>query len=377
MFADLTPIIAKGIIDNTRRGVIELSLWCVHDKEPLHLTLQGNCLQDIAGCRTNFTLSHAAAHPSISHRLKLYKILQKLRDTEECAITAGDITLSHRAAAADGSGKVVNRLSIEIFADCHVRLLVESGQFDYELTLPEWECSAACHAAQRMLNMIALRDHISANIDTYRGPAISCTGENMPPCRWDAILNRAEAHMAILSTVHEKYAFEPDALQTEAFVLDAPDLLSRMADAWENNRPFVWEEHPHGWEIVDFVEKGHAERVAKAMQHSLFELTMELSYIMQRYVISDLEHYRNNQEVEDMVAQLASIIPLVLSTILLSQDRQPPPGVAIARARELTARLEKLRFYHKHLLPKASDKYLNGVSALIAGLKHFVCTLHP
>lgn len=246
MLVSLTPIIRRGIIDNTQQGVISLCLWCERENEPLQLSLPGNCLQDIAGCRVSFELHHPhQATPSVSRLLPLYKLLKELR-SGQADLSAGDITLAHRALAANDSSQVENRLSIELFTSTRMRILIESAHFDFELSLPEWECSAAAHAAQRLLNMSALREHIIANVAVYRGPSLTRVGDSIPPCRWDAILNRAEAYMAIVPSVHEKYALEQDALQTEAFVLDRTELLGKMADADERGWSIELPERPNG-----------------------------------------------------------------------------------------------------------------------------------
>ena len=374
MLINLTPIVSHGIIDNTRRGIVALDLWCVREEEPIHMELAGNCLQDIAGCRAEFSGRRRLAPLSDSSRAQLQKLAEEIRK-EGASLMPGDITLSRRAMAADASGALLNQLSIELFLNTHIRLLIEGDDFESELSLPEWHCSDAADSAQRMANMSALHDHVAASVAMYRGPALSRRDKSIPSCRWDAILNRAEAHMAILPTIRDKYALDPRGLLSEAFVLDKQDFLERVATEEECGIPFEHQNIPDNWEITDFMGPEEAERVRTAMRHPLFECVIEFSGMMQRYIISDLERYRDNQEVESMVAQLAGLISLVLGTIVLSQEEAPPPGLAMERANNITDSLEKLQFYHKALRPKAANKYLQGIRMLIAGLKNFVCTL--
>lgn len=374
MLVDLTPIIRKGIIDNTQRGVVGVSLWCSHDEQPIHMQLSGNCLQDIAGCRVSFSCSRAAPAPSISRLLPLHKFAAQLRSGKH-TLQVGDITLSRKAPSQRSHGMLANMLSIELFVDTHIRLLIESESFEYELSLPEWECSAACAGAQSILNMSALRDHVQANVQAYRGPSLAHMGEDMPACRWDSILNRAEACMAIIPTIHDKYAQDPRGLAAELFVMDRPDMLGKLAAAEERKGAVDMSGKMAHWEIVDFVSAEEKDRLVEAMNHPLFDATAQLSTVVQRHILTDINHYRHSREVEDLVAQLAGTISQVLSTILLAQDDTPPPTIAIARAERIITRLEKLKFYNKALKPKAAQKFTEGLDMLLHELRAFVCTL--
>lgn len=376
MLVYLTPIISHGIIDNTRRGVIDLTLWRLRDEEPLHLQLSGNCLQDIAGCRVSFRCGKQQPPPSVKRLLPLYKLAAGLR-REEASVQAGDITLSRRAPSQHARGKVANLLSIELFADVSVRLMIECEDFSYELSLPEWECSSACASAQQLQNMTLLRDHVLANVAAYRGPALTHAGEDMPPCRWDSILNRAEACMVIIPSIHDKYAAEPRGLLAEYFAMDRPELLGRVAEAEEHGQPCDLSSPKCGWEILDFVPGGEEKRLATAMEHPLFAATAHLSGIVQRYIISDIDHYRHSSEVDTLLSQLAGTISQVLGTILVAQDEGDTAELALARADVLATRLEKMKNYHRALRPKASEPFLEGLSDLITELRHFVCTLRP
>lgn len=372
MLAHLTPIIRSGIIDNTRRGVTELELWSVRG-ESLHLQLEGDCLRDIAGCRVSFHTRRPRPAPSEEKERPLCRLMEDM-GKEGARVEMGDITLSRRAPSAREPGMVANLLSIELFLNTEIRLLIEEEEFTYELSLPEWECTQACESARRMLNMATLREHVLANAAKYRGPAITHVGKGMPPCRWDAVLNRAEAYMAMAPSIHDKYALEPRGLLAEAYVLDRPDLLGEMAEDEERGEPYDPTAYGSRWDILDFVPAEAEKTISRAMEHPLFSATVHLSAIMQKHIIADMERYRQNEEVEELLGRFAGIISHVLSTIILAQEGTQQE-LAIARAEIITTHMRALRRRHKSLAPEAAAPFKEGATRLLYELHSFVYTL--
>lgn len=375
MLALLTPIIRRGIIDNTRRGVVELQLWFTRMDDPLVLRLEGDCLQDIAGCRVRFELLRP--EPPLGQSAPLFKLAAELAAHPE-HIRMGDITLSRRARSQRYRGQEANMLSIELFAEVRTRLLIESEEVRFDISLPEWECGMAHAAMQSMLNMSLLHDHVLLNVDNYRGPALSLREDNMPTCRWDTILNRAEGFMTILPSICEKYDPTPRGLLSEYFVMDLPEFLGHIADEEEEYGAFIPAKKEYIWDILHFIPREHTERVADAMEHPLFRATAVFSALIQKHVINDMEHYRKNREVEDMITRLAGTISQVLSTILAAgDDEQSPSGTARTRATVLISRLEKMRANRGILRPKAAAKFQKGIDSVLDELREFVCTLRP
>ena len=88
MLAAITPLIARGVIDNTLQDLIDLRLWCTDGAEPLHLRMRGNCLRDLAGCRLEFTHTAAGSPPAEMPAL----IAELRRSAGTAIIAAGDIT---------------------------------------------------------------------------------------------------------------------------------------------------------------------------------------------------------------------------------------------------------------------------------------------
>ena len=92
MFAIISPLILRGVIDNTLEDLIDLRLWCADGEEPIHYRLRGNCLRDIAGCRVEFdNKGETRTDPPDRERTVLSLLREAASD-----VVAGDITLSLR-----------------------------------------------------------------------------------------------------------------------------------------------------------------------------------------------------------------------------------------------------------------------------------------
>lgn len=371
MFVDLTPLVHRGVIDNTTRDTVELHLWCGHEDTPVRLTLPGNCLRDIAGCRVSFSTQHrASAAWEEAHEHLLAPLL-----LEGISCAVGDITLSRRAPSQKLRGTLANFLSIEFFVDTKVRYLIECEDFTFRTTLPQWECTRACENMQEMLNMSALRDYVLYSTSHFRGPGLAHAEAEMPPCKWDAILNRAEAFMSIAPFIVEKYAGHPRSKLAEAFVMDCDRFLDHIASEEETHHATLADAEAYAWAVLDFMTTDEAHQVRRAMEHPLFDATAQLSATVQRYVLSDPERYEGNKDIETMLTRYAGIISNVLSTILLVQESPQAANMAMARIEILSRGVERLKGLCTSLRAGVRAKFIQGADHLIRELKAFFFTL--
>ena len=54
MIFRITDYVQRGTLDNRERGTIRLVLHLMGMPHPVRITLQGDCLQDLAGCLVEF-----------------------------------------------------------------------------------------------------------------------------------------------------------------------------------------------------------------------------------------------------------------------------------------------------------------------------------
>lgn len=373
MLAMLAPLIARGVVDNTTPGSIVLQLWGIDGGEPIELSMAGNCLRDIAGCRVSFTNLAAAAEQTAEH-----PVLRRLREPLP-ALTAGDMTLSRRLPEGDNRRMTANALSLEFFVGAEHRILIETTAFSYDISLPQWDMSWEEENAQQFLNMEALRAHVDYNTEHFCGPAVADMRESgFPPCIWDTRLNRAEARMAIYASIHTKYRHERGGELSEAYVMGRTDILSRKAAEDEAHLPPEPAPERREWEILDFVDPEYAKDVRRAMHHPLFYATSRLTGIVQNEL---LQHGKQGPEAraaaENFINRYAALVSQLLATILLTRQKEYPLDLATRRLHHLAERLRHLTAPDEGRLPadtlalirEAADALPDKLDSFAAGLK--------
>lgn len=369
MFAIITPLILRGVIDNTLEDLIDLRLWCVDEAEPIHYRMRGNCLRDIAGCRVEFRRTE---ENDIKATEREHGILNLLRQSAP-DIVAGDITLSQRIRNEQNGGLLENALSIEFFIGSRVRVLIETPRVEFTLTPPQWRMSPEQENAQLFLNKEALRNHIAWNIANFRGPSLATLTSKFPVCDWDYRLNRAEACMAIYPSVREKYAGRPQGYLDCAYVMDRLNFLGELAAEQEAHMPPDPALATAECEVLDFMAPGQARAMNIAMHHPLFRRASHMTATVQRRLMSDLNTQTEERRhaSERYVSTYAGIVSHILSTILLTQQEEYDAGVASTRVRMLEMRVADLDTIGSQLPADIRNELAAEGRQLIEGLDEF------
>lgn len=369
MFAIITPLILRGVIDNTLEDLIDLRLWCVDGAEPIRYRMRGNCLRDIAGCRVEF---HRTEENNIQATDREHGILNLLRQSAG-DITAGDITLSQRIRNRQSDGLLENALSIEFFIGLRIRVLIETPQVEFTISPPQWQMSPEQENAQLFLNKEALRDHVAWNVANFRGPSLAALTSKFPVCDWDYRLNRAEACMAIYPSVREKYAGRPQGYLDCAYVMDRLDYLGELAAEQEAHMPPDPALTNTECEVLDFMAPGQARAMNIAMHHPLFRRASHMTAAVQRRLMSNLDSQpeESRHASERYVSTYAGIVSHILSTILLTQQDEYDAGVASTRVRMLEMRVADLDTLGAQLPPDVRNELAAEGRQLIEGLDEF------
>lgn len=370
MLALITPLITRGVIDNTTRGVTHLTFWGVDEGEPIDFILEGNCLRDIAGCRVTFTNRQTTRAQKEEH-----PVLKQLRSHSQGHVQMGDITLSRRVPEQDNRRALSNQLSIEIFVQRETRLLIETADFDYDISLPQWEMSWQEANSQAFLNMEALRDHVAYNVSRFEGAAVLIIHEEkLPSCSWDARLNRAEAYMAIHPTIRAKYRHEINGQMSEAYVMDRTDLLNQMAAEDEAHMP-PESSNERPWDVLDFVLPDHAKAVKEAMHHPLFQETSRLTALVQKHIM--VRENAGKPEAEEFIKRYAGVVSYILATILLTRQSSFPVDLASRRVQISQRLIQDLCARSHRVNQDIANLFCEAAGLLISKLEDFAATFHP
>ncbi len=367
MLALITPLITRGVIDNTTQGVTHLTFWGVDKGEPIDFVLAGNCLRDIAGCRVTFNNRQTTKLQEEEH-----PVLAKLRNRSQGDVQIGDITLSRRVPEQDNRRALSNQLSIEIFVQRDTRILIETADFDYEISLPQWQMSWQEANSQAFLNMEALRDHVAFNVAHFQGAAMAIIqNEKLPSCSWDARLNRAEAYMAIHPTIRTKYRYEINGQMSEAYVMDRTDLLNQMAAEDEAHMP-PENANDREWDVLDFVLPDHAKAVKEAMQHHLFQETSRLTAMVQKHIM--VRENVGKMEAEEFIKRYAGVVSYILATILLTRQSSFPVDLAGRRVHIILRLIQELCARSHRVNEDMANLFCEAAGLLISKLEDFAST---
>lgn len=346
MLSDITHIIKSGTVDNTTPGTVTLTLACVGTDEPLVLTLEGDCLRDLAGCRLEFS---NPLHIG-SLRDKEETFLEIIRQRSE-HLYIGDFTASRRLCDLDNKRARHNLLSLEIFDIDGGRILIESSSMEFAIGEHRWQMEPTDEYAQIMSNQDMYRSHVQQFIHSYTG-ILDDDNDPLPTIPWDGRLRRAEAAAVIYPSVHDKYRQEADGLVRESYVLNRTDRLAELARDEETGRP-TESNFFHNAGVLDFLLPGEVEAVREAMRHPVFEslsnLTQEIQTTLQT-MLEDSEHgdREPNSTVSEIMRVHGFIVPHVLATILQSQENIIDPPVLTHRIDALLRRIQKdIRLLHQ------------------------------
>lgn len=239
--------VIRGELDNTERGRVQVRLEVIGHEAPLLLDLDGDAWRDIAGSRFHFS----NPHPKPQHRVPAACGVQKG--------LVGDITASRKVkvftvpeeewqqAYRDGRINEVptemrNSLYLEWFTAEHGRCVVESADFEIEVTEHAWQMDEDEEAAQKMANMHAMREHLASIIqrppnDEEAGYDDELRQEDFTEEKWEEQLKASDRLNDASMEAHDKYEEDEDSEEKIAFVMGWDHIIEDMADAREGVQP--------------------------------------------------------------------------------------------------------------------------------------------
>jgi hypothetical protein len=242
----LDQAIVRGELDNTEQGRVRGSIWLEGRKEPLTLDLEGDAWRDVAGARITF----------INPEPRRQKNQGDLKSVQHGIV--GDITVSRKVkhiAASDeewqrcmeeGRQPPVewrNSLYIEWFSEENGRVVIESADFETQITAFAWQMDEAEEQAQQFANLNAMRNWLATIIQRPEKEERDDDDETFDPgdeapmteAEWEESLKLSDrvtdAHMEAM----DKYAEDDDDETKVAFVMGWDHMLDMMAQAQENS----------------------------------------------------------------------------------------------------------------------------------------------
>jgi hypothetical protein len=193
-------LVVRGVIDNTRKGIVDVELWLVGKSEPLRLKLSGHPLADVVGCRVEFIRRSAAADES------LLEAVSDLVMTQQGA--CGDITASQkRRIEGEKRGEVLgfeNMVYVEWYTPEKGRCVFQSGDMDITMGEPQWEMTAE----DKRQAAEASAAVIQGFVDGISGERVEVKDGEMDEFEWEEFLKERDRRADALGELLEKFGHD-------------------------------------------------------------------------------------------------------------------------------------------------------------------------
>jgi len=285
--------VVRGEIDNRVKGVVRGKIWFEGHPEPVALELKGNAWPDLAGCLLTFTNPRTrVAH----HHLDSLHPMQRG--------TIGDLTASRKVRVFDipmpeaylmckrgekPPEHMANCLYLEWFSEANGRVVIESADYELNISAPEWRLTAeedAERAKQAAAGMDDFMRRLTEAIEQHQ------RGQKDPEAEWDEhdyekSMKECDARTDKYMELQEKYG---DSSEAEEKIAKEMGWLRELTpeEAEEEDRRIEEmnraceeashepppEPDPHR-EGIDWIRIGNGE-LRHPLQHRCFESAIKV-----------------------------------------------------------------------------------------------------
>jgi len=209
--------VVRGEIDNRVKGSVRGKIWLEGRSEPVTLELKGNAWPDLGGCLLTFTNPRTrVAH---QHLDSLHPLQRG---------TIGDLTASRKVRVFDipmpeaylmckrgekPPEHMANCLYLEWFSEANGRVVIESADYELNISAPEWRLTAeedAERARQAAAGMDNFMRKLTETIEQHQ------RGQKDPEAEWDEhdyekFMKECDARTDKYMELLEKYGDCPEA----------------------------------------------------------------------------------------------------------------------------------------------------------------------
>ncbi len=239
--------VIRGEIQNCIPGRVSGQIWLKGLNKPVELKLKGNCYRDLAGATLVFENPHPVEGDYTGLDIYQEGVVGDITASKKVKIPVDpDTTVG---AFTDGKIPYVigNCLYLEWFSERNGRVLIETTEFKWSISLPEWSLTENEEVEQRLKNQQAMfdfMDSLANAIEPEDGPLRSL--EEMNEFQWEAYLQKSDARSDMLMELFEKYGDDPkcEELVAEAMGWDIESIEYPEDDdeAWDEEEENLFRE---------------------------------------------------------------------------------------------------------------------------------------
>lgn len=228
--------VIHGELDNTQEGLTIGKIWLVGRDEPLELQLEGDAWRDLAGTKLKFVNHSPIAHwDSASLETKQRGLVGDMTASRRRKVpTVSDEELLRlHEAKMEIPTKICNLLYLEWFSEINGRVVLESPDYELDISEHHWEMDEDGQEAQKLANLNSMRDFMAQVIRRRDPPTDDEIHDELDEYAWEERLKESDRLTDAYQEVLEKYMEDADSEQKEAFVMGWDGLLDAMAEREE------------------------------------------------------------------------------------------------------------------------------------------------
>lgn len=228
--------VVRGLIQNIVPGRVVGTVWLKGLNQPIELNLKGNCYRDLAGARLEFKNPNP-----IEGDYSGFDIFQEGN--------VGDMTASKKVKTIPDfedeendeapAYQLANCLYLEWFSEANGRVLIETTEFSWKVSLPKWSLSEEDERDQVKANrqaMFHFMEELSRVLDPKDQRDEPAT-EDMDEFQWEAYLQKSDARSDMLMELFEKYEDDPDCEEIIAkamgWEIESMEVTEELFEDWD------------------------------------------------------------------------------------------------------------------------------------------------
>jgi hypothetical protein len=234
--------VVRGEIDNRVKGRVRGQVWLAGRVEPLRLDLTGNACEDLAGCLLRFA-NRGTSVPFTEGDGPLPMQEGSIGDlTASRKVRVFDIPIDEALEALRRGDKppehMANCLYLEWFSHSNGRVVIESTEFDLEISPPEWRLTAADNeqrARESSAGFGGFIQKLSDAVDAAKDH-VDYDKENWDEFDYERFLRESDARTTKYMELLEKYGDDEnlhEIIEREMGWLDDTEAESDDAEVME------------------------------------------------------------------------------------------------------------------------------------------------
>jgi hypothetical protein len=299
--------VVRGELDNRTRGRVDGTIWLADRTEPLVLHLIGNCHNDLAGCQLTFLNPAPKPDPGINlvedqggvvGDITAARKVRVIEDFDYLAIKAGKKLPEHLA----------NCFYLEWFSEANGRVVIESTEYEIQVSEPAWRMSPAEETRQHEANAAAMNSFLeraTGALDEREEAAYEGTPED--EFEWELFLRASDRRGAKLGELIEKYRDDPDCDRLIARAMGWTH-IEEMLDA--ESAGTLEQESDDAAELSDPEPELNEAEEDDPIRHPLVARLLERSVALTKLVED-----RQDKDVEEMLAGYMAVGPKVAGAL--------------------------------------------------------------